>query len=259
MAQIDSQIDRLYQLPLAEFTPARNALAKELKQPEIKELDKPSVAAWAVNQLYWHERETWTTLTKASEGLRAAHRQLLAGKSADIRETERVHRSAVRDAIERIRQVLAGASQATTAATLTLVQETLEALPTADRPGRLTRPLKPLGFEALADTPIRPGLRLVDKPKRTDADAAAQEPGGEGTQTRQQLAEARHAAKQREKEERERAQKLLQAQQQLKAAEAEMLSAESAVKKAEKTLSELKAARDAAVSEYQRARLRAHG
>src|SRR5919198_2240368 len=42
-------VDRLYELPLGEFTAARNALAKELSDPEGRKLKKPSVAAWAGN------------------------------------------------------------------------------------------------------------------------------------------------------------------------------------------------------------------
>ena len=56
-------VDELYGLPLDEFVPARNALARELKgagEPaeaaEVAALRKPSVAAWAVNQLVRTQR-----------------------------------------------------------------------------------------------------------------------------------------------------------------------------------------------------------
>src|SRR5687768_5120376 len=119
MADVDAAVDRLYQLPLEEFTPARNALAKELKRPTIKDLEKPNVAAWAVNQLYWHQRATWDSLVKAGERLRAEHRKLLTGKASDIRPVERAHRDAVRDAIEEIKKLLTGGGQAASPATLT--------------------------------------------------------------------------------------------------------------------------------------------
>ena len=50
---LDEQTDRLYQLPLDQFTAARNALAKEAgsEGASIKQLVKPPLAAWAVNQL----------------------------------------------------------------------------------------------------------------------------------------------------------------------------------------------------------------
>jgi hypothetical protein len=53
--------DELYALTLAEFTPARDAKAKELKgtdlAKEVKALKKPSLAGWVVNLLVRHETE----------------------------------------------------------------------------------------------------------------------------------------------------------------------------------------------------------
>ena len=51
---IDEQIDKLYQLPLDEFTSARNALAKEAgpAAAEVRALQKPPLAAWAPNILF---------------------------------------------------------------------------------------------------------------------------------------------------------------------------------------------------------------
>ena len=47
--------DELYSLALGDFTPARDAKAKELKgtplAAEVKALKKPSLAAWVVNLL----------------------------------------------------------------------------------------------------------------------------------------------------------------------------------------------------------------
>jgi len=87
MARADDRIDELYQLPLDEFTPARNALAKELGDGGIKKLEKPNVAAWAVNQLYWRERKLYDEVIKTAEQLRTAYKQMLAGKPADVRRS----------------------------------------------------------------------------------------------------------------------------------------------------------------------------
>ena len=43
-------VDDLYALPLAEFTAARNALAKSSGDKSIAKLRKPSAPAWALNQ-----------------------------------------------------------------------------------------------------------------------------------------------------------------------------------------------------------------
>ena len=61
MAELLEIADELYGLPLAEFTPARDARAKELKgtdlAPRVKALRKPSTAAWVVNLLMRRETE----------------------------------------------------------------------------------------------------------------------------------------------------------------------------------------------------------
>src|SRR5262245_47907014 len=147
-----SEIDELYQKSLGEFTAARNALAKRLGKAggDIKTLEKPSAAAWGVNQLYWHERADYDRLIDASDALREEHRNHLSGKAADVRQAEKTHREAVRAATETVRRLLAESGDAATPATMTAVTETLEALPTSEAPGRLVKPLKPLGFAALA-------------------------------------------------------------------------------------------------------------
>src|SRR3954447_8139768 len=57
-AGVDEDVDRLYGLPLEEFVAERDALAKRLRADKrreeadaVKSLRKPSVAAWAVNQV----------------------------------------------------------------------------------------------------------------------------------------------------------------------------------------------------------------
>lgn len=184
-----SEIDLLYQRPLAEFTAARNDLARKSGKDgaAIKALEKPNIAAWAINQLFWTKRKTYDALIAASEKVRAAHVKQLSGKSADVAAAEAAHHAAVKAAADETRRILAAAGDPATPATLSSIIETLQTLPTHDPPGRLTRPLKPMGFEALAG--FVPGVRAprpfpapppkkdtkpVD-PKGAARDAAAQE------------------------------------------------------------------------------------
>ena len=58
MADLDDEVDALYGLPLDAFVPERDALAKRLRADKrreeadaVKALRKPSVAAWAANQV----------------------------------------------------------------------------------------------------------------------------------------------------------------------------------------------------------------
>ena len=76
----------LYGLPPGEFTSARDARAKELRKEGDREaadavmgLRKPTVAAWAVNQLARRRQKDLERLLSAGEELRAAQEELLAG------------------------------------------------------------------------------------------------------------------------------------------------------------------------------------
>ncbi len=68
--------DELYGLPLADFTPARDAKAKELKGDDlgkqVKALKKPSTAAWVVNLLVRREQEQVDQVISVGEALRGA-------------------------------------------------------------------------------------------------------------------------------------------------------------------------------------------
>jgi len=150
MVDIDSAIDELYQGPLEAFTDARNALAKAAGRPEVKALAKPSLPAWAVNQLFWHHRQVVDRLVTASEAVRAAHQRALAGESADIASADQGHREALREAAAAAKGVLTASGHPITPGTLVGIRDTLQALPSPDANGRLTRPLSPRGLEALA-------------------------------------------------------------------------------------------------------------
>ncbi len=192
---VEQEIDRLYELPLGAFTAARNALAKRIGGAEsarIKALDKPQLAAWAVNQLYWRRRKTYDQLVKASERLRAAHRAAIAGRSADVRGVDDAHRAATRDALKEILALLDAAGERATDATRTALLRTLEALPSEEPPGRLARPLEPSGFALLAGVqPAEPSKVLQFRATRKGKGRASLEAQPHGT--RERVAKARKA------------------------------------------------------------------
>ena len=95
----------LYGLPLEEFTPARDALAKELKAAghkdeaaEVKRLRKPSLAAWALNRVARDHPEAIGQLREAGADLRAAQDEALSGDAGRLRDTGR----ALADEISRV-------------------------------------------------------------------------------------------------------------------------------------------------------------
>ncbi len=148
---LDDEINQLYQLPLAEFTAARNALAARAgaRGAEIRRLPKPNAAAWAVNQIFWKRAKTRDRLVSASRQLQRAHAQQLAGQSADTASAEALHRAAINAAGAGAREILEQAGESASAATLDAVRETLQTVVWQDLDGRLSRPLKPSGLEAL--------------------------------------------------------------------------------------------------------------
>jgi DNA repair exonuclease SbcCD ATPase subunit len=158
-----SDIDFLFSLPLAEFTGARNALAKELKRSRreadaetVKALTKPPVSAWAVNQLYWKHRSAFNALLDAGARLGKAHVAQLAGKSADLRTAATARHESLAHLLQLADGLLKNDGHGSTPETMRRIQTTLETLSTSaarseDYPlGRLTEDIGPVGFESLA-------------------------------------------------------------------------------------------------------------
>lgn len=175
------EIDSLYQAPLAGFIAARNALAKSrgAAGAAIKALEKPSLPAWAVNQIYWSDRPTWDALVAASLVVRRAHVDVISGRRADVAAAEAAHTAALRAAVQSARRAVEAAGDKATPATIEAITETLQALPSDDPPGRLTKPLKPLGFGALLAMGIPvvqgsrvqgPGSRSAEVPRSRSAE-----------------------------------------------------------------------------------------
>jgi hypothetical protein len=159
----DNKIDELYQQPLADFTGARNALAKTLSGADaqrVKALPKPTVVAWAANQLYWRAGDLYDALMKSGERVRKAQIAALQGKAADIRAANDDHRRAVAAAVAEAERLASSAGSKPSPDALTRTFEAISLTPhPPDPPGRLAESLQPgTGFEALAGiTPVGGG------------------------------------------------------------------------------------------------------
>jgi len=174
---LESEIDRLYQLPLDEFTSARNELAKTAgaEAARVRALVKPPVAAWAVNQLYWKKRNVWDSLMAASENARRAHKAVLAGRSGDVRAAGKVHDDAAEAAVKSTLALLEEESHPVTDATKQAITTTIRSLPGSEPPGRLTKTVQPGGFEMLAGLSVAAGSPKAATPAPTRS--AAPPPG----------------------------------------------------------------------------------
>jgi hypothetical protein len=99
--------DDLYGLPLAEFTSARDALAKEHKADKslaasIKGLKKASVAAWVVNLLVRRDPEQVDQVLAVGEALREAQAQLDAAQLREFTAQRRRLTASVTTAARRL-------------------------------------------------------------------------------------------------------------------------------------------------------------
>ena len=165
-----SDIDALFQLPLTEYTAARNALVASLKAAgrakdavAVRDLPKPPLSAWAVNQLYWRHLRAFDRLMAAGEQLRKTEVSRLAGRSGGLRAPLEAHRAALREATTRAAHLLRATGHTPTPDLTRRITTTLEALavlarqPSAARAGHLTRDVEPPGFNALASLVPRKG------------------------------------------------------------------------------------------------------
>jgi hypothetical protein len=195
-------IDELFQVPLNEFTAKRNALVKTLRGADatrVRTLSKPSIAAWAVNQVYWRARPLYEAVMKSGQRLRKLQIAALEGKSADIRSAGDAHRRAVADAVAEAERLTSAAGSR---ANRDALMRTFEALSLAaeprEHPGRLSEALQPAGFEALTGvTPTVPAPQPRTERSRRPSDSqprAVSDKRAERLRRRQEAAEARREA-----------------------------------------------------------------
>ncbi|MBI1872789.1 MAG: hypothetical protein HYS05_02735 [Acidobacteria bacterium] len=180
----------LFQGPLEDFTRARNELAARVKAgdaakaSEIKALAKPSVSAWAVNQLFWTARREYDVLMKAGKRLRDVQQAVLEGRRGDLRQASEARQEALVAALDRAMKLAGDAGHPASPALHQRVARTLEALaayggaPPVGTPGQLSQDLDPPGFGALA------GLTSLDTlPTLHDAPAPKPDLGTKPTRT----------------------------------------------------------------------------
>jgi hypothetical protein len=247
-------VDDLYGLPFDEFVPARNALARELRKggkrdeaAEVAALRKPSVAAWAVDQLVRTQRKAVSELFDAGDALRAAQDDVLAGRGdgQTLRAAVERERSAVDALTASARGLLTADGHELSPTIIGRVADTLHAAALDDdareqvREGRLERELRHIGLGALGAAPA--GARARPAPNKTKPDAAA----------KRSAERSRAAARAAEREARRRvdhaerahrvaadrrdraAEALRESESQLAAAETELAEAQEALREAE--------------------------
>ena len=177
----------LYGLPLERFTEERNALARRLRQEgdreqgaEVAKLRKPTVAAWAVNQLVRTQKREFDALLKAGDALQKAQAGLLGGDvdPAALRKAADAERGARERLTAKARGLLSSEGHELQPAKLEQVSDTLHAAAIEEqsraqvRDGCLVRELRHVGLGALGEGAAT--LR-ASAPRRRGADGRAAE------------------------------------------------------------------------------------
>jgi hypothetical protein len=196
---LEDDVDALFKLPLPEFTGARNNLAARLKREGrandsnlVKALAKPSISAWAVNQLHWKHREAFDRLLATSQRFRQSQTAHPAGTIADLRGSLDARGEALSQLSDLATVLLREAGHNPTPDTIHRITTTLEALSAhatpsdGPTPGRLTQDVDPPGFESLASF-----IQGADTTKRNEGLTGvtpSQKSGGTALKTRQATA-----------------------------------------------------------------------
>jgi hypothetical protein len=226
---LELELDRLYSLAPSEFTSERNDLARRLKQAgrddaaaEVKQLRKPTVPVWVVNQLARGHRDELAALLQASEQLRAAQGSALEGSEANkLRQATTAQREALQTLTHQAHDLLTSAGQSATSQTIERIASTLRAAALEPKSrellerGRMSEELDPSGFDAFAGMPLpkRRGV-VAQRAKKPDDRRSKERPRKLREQSRKAEAAARKA------------------EQQAKHAEAEAVAARQAAERA---------------------------
>ena len=240
----DSEIDGLFELPLDEFTAARDALAKRLRAEgeresaaAVKALRKPNLPAWAINRAVRAEPKAAARLLDAGEQLAAAQQEVVeGGDRARLREATKEHNAAVEALLDAVgaQQDAAGrgGAQARDRARETLRAAAIdEELRGELARGRVVRDREPVGFGGAVPATPKRGAKADDR-RRRDAkrrlDSAERE-----------LASAERSVERERKRVEEAREQLAEAEAALAAADQAREELAGTVKDARAVLSEL--------------------
>ena len=186
-------VDELYGLPLEEFTEARNRLIRELQDRgdkeganQVRSLRKPSLAAWAVNQLARRHQDELRALMELRD-------KLASGDASAFRSASTEQRKLVASLTDHARPILEEAEHPASRSTIDAISKTLLAGGTETErdqilSGRLMRELAPSGFEGL------PGLGTALREDETE------EEGGVDTRAAQRAEDLARKAEAAERE-----------------------------------------------------------
>jgi hypothetical protein len=258
-------VAEIYAAPFGEFIARRDAAAKALRGEKrreeadaVKALRKPTLSAWAVNQL---ARES----PDALEGLLAAGAALRQARGGDtMRDATRDERAAVDELASSAVALLRKAGEKVSEKTLTEIRDTLHAAALDDEAreriaaGRLVEPQQAIGLggfgafagaAAPAPPPPRKERASKGKPPKEEKDAGRRE---EAAARRERLKAARTALRDAQDAVREHERELRSADREVADRERALEEAENALSSAQRHADAVRDALDEARDEFER-------
>jgi hypothetical protein len=250
----EDAVDELYGLPLDEFTPRRDELAKELrataKRDEaawVKALRKPSAAAWLANQLARTQKSDTRRMLERGDGLRVTQERALARQASreELAGATQEYAEAVRMLLSKAPGFLDRRGAPPSQITLERAAETLRATLLDDvaragfAAGRLTREHRAagLGFAASGRATAAPaGPRETTKPDKRAKAGATAATAKEVERRAQERARARAAATEARSRHRARQRDVSEAQRDVRQAERELERAQRRLERAKQAL-----------------------
>ncbi|WP_448005141.1 hypothetical protein [Agromyces bauzanensis] len=258
---ITAAADELYALVPEEFTAARNALAKDAKAADDRELadrigalKKPSPAAWILNQLVRRHPDELDELHDLGEELREAQ---ASGDGKALTRIGGERRRLLTALLQQAIQLADAADRSPSRAVLDEVEQTLiaatvdEAASRALDTGRLVRSLQAVGFEPVdldgavageasaAPATKRRAARAARAERPTKRTGGPKEPGDERRAAREQA--ERDAQAERDRAAREQAESdLRDARERADAAQRALAETEDQLQAAEWNADELR-------------------
>jgi hypothetical protein len=190
----EEAISTLYRAPHGEFVAERKRLSAELTKAGDKtsagvlaKHNRPSVSAWAVNQLWWRDQAAMKALFASGARVRDGDLAAAAG-----------HRQATANLVTKAAAILEEAGHSASEATLRKVSANLAALAAAggfapDPPGALRSDRDPPGFEVWAAATA--GGHLTAGAAAPKADDAKERARAAAAETARRAAEARERAR----------------------------------------------------------------
>lgn len=190
-ALLREHVDAVYGQPLEDFIDERDRHVKDLKSEgrreeaaALKGCRKPTVPAWAVDQLPRRDPTAVEALIDAATSLRDLQRRAASGGAASLRDASVAFRRHVRELRELAEEIIAD-SGAPVGSHLDDVERTLTAA-AADpdqhdtlRRGVFQRPLAPIGFGAAEGLTLVPAVAPDGDDDGAAADRAERERRGQ--------------------------------------------------------------------------------